>query len=74
MKASILLPVSVTAHSLTPYDFQDAATTCLEKDRTPKKRDICQLCRILLGGDRVGMVGYAPLPPLCRIYMSGSPC
>jgi hypothetical protein len=50
----------------TPYDFQDAAITCLEKDRTPKKRTIAQVCQILLGGDRVGVVGYASLPPLAQ--------
>lgn len=50
----------------SPYDFQDAAVTCLEKDRTPKKRTIAQLCQILLGGDRVGTVGYASLPPLAQ--------
>lgn len=50
----------------SPYDFQDAAVTCLEKDRTPKKRTIVHLCRILLGGDRVGTVGYASLPPLVQ--------
>jgi Family of unknown function (DUF5682) len=50
----------------TPYDFQDAAITCLEKDRTPKKRNIYQLCQILLGGDRIGTVGYASLPPLAQ--------
>jgi hypothetical protein len=50
----------------SPYDFQDAAITCLEKDRTPKKRNIQRLCEILLGGDRVGMVGYASLPPLAQ--------
>jgi hypothetical protein len=50
----------------TPYDFQDAAITCLEKDRTPKKRTIAQVCQILLGGDRQGMVGYASLPPLAQ--------
>src|SRR3712207_7569859 len=36
----------------TPYDFRDAAVTCLEKDRTPKKRDVPRLCDVLLGGDR----------------------
>lgn len=50
----------------TPYDFQDAAVTCLEKDRTPKKRTIEQLCQILLGGDRIGIVGYGSLPPLAQ--------
>lgn len=48
------------------YDFIDAAITCLEKDRTPKKRNIAQLCRIMLGGDRVGTVGYESLPPLAQ--------
>jgi len=50
----------------SPYDFQDAAITCLEKDRTPRKRTIAQLCQILLGGDRIGTVGYASLPPLAQ--------
>ncbi len=50
----------------SPYDFQDAAVTCLEKDRTPKKRNVAQLCLQLLGGDRVGVVGYASLPPLVQ--------
>jgi hypothetical protein len=50
----------------SPYDFQDAAVTCLEKDRTPKKRTIAHLCRIMLGGDRIGTVGYASLPPLVQ--------
>ena len=50
----------------TPYDFRDAAVTCLEKDRTPKKRTIDRLCDMLLGGDRVGRVGYDALPPLAQ--------
>jgi hypothetical protein len=50
----------------TPNDFRDAAITCLEKERTPKKRDIPWLCDILLGGDRTGTVGYASLPPLAK--------
>jgi hypothetical protein len=48
------------------YDFRDAAVTCLEKDRVPGKRDIGRLCDLLLGGDRVGTVGYESLPPLAR--------
>lgn len=48
------------------YDFQDAAITCLEKEMTPRKRDIRRLCEILLGGDRIGQVGYDSLPPLAR--------
>jgi hypothetical protein len=50
----------------TPYDFQDAAVTCIEKDTVPGRRDVSRLCEILLGGDRVGRVGYASLPPLAR--------
>ncbi|MBE1530587.1 DUF5682 family protein [Actinomadura algeriensis] len=50
----------------TPYDFQDAAVTCIEKDRVPGRRDVARLCEILLGGDRIGQVGYESLPPLAR--------
>jgi hypothetical protein len=50
----------------TPYDFRDAAITCLEKDFTPKKRNVQRLCEILLGGDRSGRVGFASLPPLAQ--------
>lgn len=50
----------------TPYDFQDAAITCLEKDRTPRRRTIQRICQILLGGDRLGRVGYESLPPLAQ--------
>lgn len=50
----------------TPYDFADAAVTCIEKDVVPGRRDVRRLCEILLGGDRVGQVGYAALPPLAR--------
>lgn len=50
----------------TPYDFQDAAVTCIEKDVVPGRRDVGRLCEILLGGDRVGQVGYDALPPLAR--------
>lgn len=50
----------------TPYDFQDAAVTCIEKETVPGRRDVRHLCEILLGGDRVGQVGYEALPPLAR--------
>ncbi|TDD79671.1 DUF5682 family protein, partial [Actinomadura rubrisoli] len=50
----------------TPYDFQDAAVTCIEKDAVPGRRDVRRLCEILLGGDRIGQVGYESLPPLAR--------
>ncbi|GAA3145182.1 hypothetical protein GCM10010466_40300 [Planomonospora alba] len=50
----------------TPYDFADAAVTCIEKDVVPGRRDVRRLCEILLGGDRIGQVGYHSLPPLAR--------
>lgn len=50
----------------SPYDFQDAAVTCLEKDRVPGRRNVLRLCQILLGGDRLGRVGYESLPPLAQ--------
>nr|WP_296068889.1 DUF5682 family protein [uncultured Actinoplanes sp.] len=50
----------------TPYDFQDAAVTCIEKDTVPGRRDVRRLCEIMLGGDRIGQVGYDSLPPLAR--------
>ncbi|MFB8791160.1 MAG: DUF5682 family protein [Potamolinea sp.] len=65
-QTSILLANMRNRLHPTPYDFQDAAITCLEKDHRPKKRNISQLCQILLGGDRLGSVGYASLPPLAQ--------
>lgn len=65
-QTSILLANMRNRRHPTPYDFQDAAITCLEKDRTPKKRNVRQLCQILLGGDRQGTVGYESLPPLAQ--------
>lgn len=65
-QTSILLANMRNRVHPTPYDFQDAAITCLEKDRTPKKRNIQQLCQILIGGDRIGTVGYESLPPLAQ--------
>ncbi|MFD1546893.1 DUF5682 family protein [Nonomuraea guangzhouensis] len=50
----------------TPYDFQDAAVTCIEKDTVPGRRDVRRLCEILLGGDRIGQVGYHAMPPLAQ--------
>jgi hypothetical protein len=50
----------------TPYDFADAAVTCIEKDVVPGRRDVRRLCEILFGGDRIGRVGYDALPPLAR--------
>ena len=50
----------------SPYDFEDAAITCLEKDRQVKKRNVPKLCQMLLGGNRAGRVGYSALPPLAQ--------
>lgn len=63
---SILLAGMRGRRRPTPYDFQDAAITCIEKDTVPGRRDVRRLCEILLGGDRIGRVGYASLPPLAR--------
>ena len=65
-ETSILLAGLRNRARPTPYDFQDAAITCIEKDRVPGRRDVRRLCEILLGGDRIGQVGYAALPPLAR--------
>ncbi|WP_197319960.1 DUF5682 family protein [Saccharomonospora sp. NB11] len=50
----------------TPYDFQDAAITCIEKDVVPGRRDVRRIVETMLGGDRIGQVGYDALPPLAR--------
>jgi hypothetical protein len=63
---SLLLAQLRNRRHPTPYDFRDAAITCLEKDRTPKKRNIQRLCEMLLGGDRSGRVGFTSLPPLAQ--------
>lgn len=65
-QTSILLANLRNREMPTPYDFQDAAITCLEKDRVPKKRDIARVTEILLGGNRIGLVGYSSLPPLVQ--------
>jgi hypothetical protein len=65
-ETSILLAGMRNRHRPTPYDFQDAAVTCIEKDVVPGRRDVRRLCEILLGGDRIGQVGYDALPPLAR--------
>ncbi|MFC5752854.1 hypothetical protein [Actinomadura rugatobispora] len=65
-ETSILLAGIRGRRRPTPYDFQDAAITCIEKDAVPGRRDVARLCEILLGGDRVGEVGYDALPPLAR--------
>ncbi|GAA4234198.1 hypothetical protein FHR32_002767 [Streptosporangium album] len=65
-ETSILLAGMRNRSRPTPYDFQDAAVTCIEKDVVPGRRDVRRLCEILLGGDRIGQVGYHALPPLAR--------
>ncbi|MFC4949745.1 hypothetical protein [Pseudonocardia sp. GCM10023141] len=65
-ETSILLAGMRNRSRPTPYDFQDAAITCIEKETVPGRRDVRRLCEIMLGGDRVGTVGYASLPPLAR--------
>lgn len=64
--ASVLLGQLRNRATPTAYDFRDAAVTCLEKGRTPKKRDIPRLCDVLLGGDRIGRVGRDSLPALAQ--------
>jgi hypothetical protein len=65
-ETSILLAGMRGRKRPTPYDFQDAAVTCIEKDVVPGRRDVRRLCEILLGGDKIGQVGYDSLPPLAR--------
>ncbi|MGN9783401.1 DUF5682 family protein [Nonomuraea sp. ZG12] len=65
-ETSILLAGMRNRARPTPYDFQDAAVTCIEKDTVPGRRDVRRLCEILLGGDRIGEVGYQALPPLAQ--------
>ncbi|TWD23995.1 hypothetical protein FB570_104120 [Streptomyces sp. T12] len=65
-ETSILLAGMRDRARPTPYDFQDAAVTCIEKDRVPGRRDVRRLVEIMMGGDRIGQVGYEALPPLAR--------
>ncbi|MDQ1007225.1 hypothetical protein QFZ82_001710 [Streptomyces sp. V4I23] len=65
-ETSILLAGMRDRAKPTPYDFQDAAVTCIEKDRVPGRRDVRRLVEIMMGGDRIGQVGYESLPPLAR--------
>ncbi|NUT02405.1 MAG: hypothetical protein HOV76_02910 [Hamadaea sp.] len=65
-ETSILLAGMRNRARPTPYDFADAAVTCIEKDAVPGRRDVRRLCEIMLGGDRIGQVGYDALPPLAR--------
>ena len=65
-ETSILLAGMRNRARPTPYDFSDAAVTCIEKDAVPGRRDVRRLVEIMLGGDRIGQVGYEALPPLAR--------
>lgn len=65
-ETSILLAGMRDRARPTPYDFQDAAVTCIEKETVPGRRDVRRLVEILMGGDRIGQVGYEALPPLAR--------
>ncbi|MFJ9614457.1 hypothetical protein [Streptomyces noursei] len=65
-ETSILLAGIRDRAKPTPYDFQDAAVTCIEKDTVPGRRDVRRLVDIMMGGDRTGQVGYDALPPLAR--------
>jgi len=65
-ETSILLAGMRDRAKPTPYDFQDAAVTCIEKDAVPGRRDVGRLVEIMMGGDRIGQVGYESLPPLAR--------
>ncbi|XCM83880.1 hypothetical protein ABWK59_03975 [Kitasatospora sp. HUAS MG31] len=65
-ETSILLAGMRDRAKPTPYDFQDAAVTCIEKDAVPGRRDVRRLVESMLGGDRIGQVGYDALPPLAR--------
>ncbi|MBD0421183.1 hypothetical protein H0H10_18835 [Streptomyces sp. TRM S81-3] len=65
-ETSILLAGMRDRAKPTPYDFQDAAVTCIEKDTVPGRRDVRRLVEIMMGGDRIGQVGYDALPPLAR--------
>ncbi|MFJ7128555.1 hypothetical protein [Streptomyces sp. NPDC098101] len=65
-ETSILLAGMRDRAKPTPYDFQDAAVTCIEKDTVPGRRDVRGIVESMMGGDRIGRVGYEALPPLAR--------
>ncbi|WP_410657157.1 DUF5682 family protein [Amycolatopsis sp. lyj-112] len=68
-ETSILLAGLRDRAKPTPYDFQDAAVTCIEKDVVPGRRDVRRIVEIMMGGDRIGQVGYDALPPLaCDVH------
>lgn len=63
--ASLLANMRNRPHP-TPFDFRDAAVTCLEKTHVPQTHDIAHLCAKMMGGDRIGKIGYESMPPLAR--------
>ncbi len=65
-ETSILLARMRSRRRPSPFDFIDAAQTCLEKGAVPGRRDVRAICHAMLGGDRIGQVGYASLPPLVQ--------
>lgn len=65
-QTSLLLARMRGRRQPSPYDFIDAAETCLDKGDATARRSVRQLCGMVLGGDRIGKVGYATLPPLVR--------
>ncbi len=65
-QTAILLANMRNRRHPTPYDFRDAAATCIEKEVVPGKRSVARLCDILLGGDKVGQIGFDSMPPLAR--------
>jgi hypothetical protein len=65
-QTAILLANMRNRNHPTPYDFRDAAVTCIEKDVVPGKRSVTRLCDRILGGDRVGQIGFDSMPALAR--------
>lgn len=65
-ETSILLARMRSRKRPSAYDFMDAAETCLEKGAPPGRRSVRQLCSRMLGGDKMGQVGYSSLPPLVQ--------
>lgn len=65
-ETTVLLARMRARNRPAPSDFVDAAEACLEKGAPPAKNNIRTLAAKMLGGDRVGQVGYSSLPPLVQ--------
>ncbi|MCB9746320.1 MAG: hypothetical protein H6740_27335 [Alphaproteobacteria bacterium] len=65
-ETSVLLAGMRGRRHPSSWDFTEAAITCLEKTRVPGKRSVHRICEMMLGGDRVGHVGYSSAPPLLQ--------